>query len=153
MFTSRLVAGRRQRTSVYRAREGSGSLNIPLSCPSPGRECTTFFSGAFVKALFRFFRLRREATRPPPRRRHLNCKGLASSSMAGIEWADITDMDKSAGQMEMLKVKATIFMAEHTNVELMIPILIANWCLIGKRRKILKTVAGNLLINYILIHI
>lgn len=38
-----LPAGRRGRAGVYRVREEPGSLNIPLSCPSFGREYATFF--------------------------------------------------------------------------------------------------------------
>lgn len=50
---------------VYRVREGPGSLNIPLSCPSPGRECATFFYRGICQGAPPVPLERREPTLPP----------------------------------------------------------------------------------------
>lgn len=101
---------------VYRVREGPGSLNIPLSCPSPGRECATFFYRGICQGAPPVPLERREPTLPPLPPPSLPptttselqrpCRSFDGESNGQYHgW----DTDKSAGQMEMFRVKTTNF--------------------------------------------
>jgi len=86
------------------ARRGSGSLNIPLSCPSPGRECATFlFFSLFFRGICQGVPPIRRGDREPRGRRqrwHLNCKGTRTSRLTAANRTAAIGTGRSVGQME-----------------------------------------------------
>lgn len=100
-----------------RARRGSGSLNIPLSCPSLSRECATFlFFSLFFRGICQGTPpvrrdLRRGAARPPPATASELQTSFGFSLTVANRTAGIATSrrgDKTVGQMETFRSEMAI---------------------------------------------